>query len=198
MTTVTTGATRRATPPSWPLLMLGALFVLATLSIVQGIVDVLIPVTQGAEPFGFLLEQTARFGPGFFVAYIFVHNLGLACLVPGYGFLAAKFERDTPNRFVIGLVLAASVACSLLVALEFILQARERFDLPTALAIFAAEAAAVLTVAVMAARELRGFIPTRTYQWSLITPFRNLRAPLAFAVVTLVLVSVIEALIVLR
>lgn len=197
MATVTTGTVRSVTPPLWPTLMLGSLAILATLAIFQGVIDVVLPVVQGAEPFGFLFDQTTRLGPGFFIGYVFVHNLGLACLVPGYGFLAAWFERRTPNRYLIGLVLATSVACSLVVALEFILQASERFDLPTALAIFFAEAAAVLAVAVPAARELRGFIPTRTYEWSLVTPFRNLRVPLAYAVITLVVVSAIEAYVVL-
>lgn len=193
MANVTSGLTRRIHAPSWPTAMLGALAVLATLSIFQGIIDVVLPVLRGESPFGFLFAQTERFGPGFFIGYVFVHNLGLACLVPGYGFLAAWFERHTANRFLIGIVLAAAVACSLAVALEFILQASHRFDLPTAMTIFFAEASAVLAVAVPAARELKGFVPTRRYEWSLITPFRNLGVPLGYAATILVLVSLVEA-----
>ena len=193
MTNVTPGLTRQASPPAWPTLMLGALAVMATLSVCQGVVDVVLPVLQGEEPFGFLFTQTARFGPGFLVGYVFVHNLGLACLVPGFGFLAAWFERSTRNRFIIGVLLAGAVTCSLVVALEFVLQASERFDLPAALTIFFAEAASVLAVAVPAARELKGFVPTRRYEWSLVTPFRRLGVPLAYACTMLLLVSVVEA-----
>lgn len=183
----------QAMPPVWPTLMLAFFAVTATVSILQGIVDVVLPAMNGEDPFTFLFDQTSRFGPAFFVGYVFLHNLGLACLVPGYGFLAAWFERKTANRFVIGILLAGAVAAALLVGMQFIFQASERFDLPTAMTIFFAEAAAVLAVAVPAAKELRGFIPTRTYEWSLVTPFRNLGVPLAYAVVTLAIVSGLEA-----
>lgn len=194
MANVTPGLGRRhASPPAWPSVMLAALALLATLSVAQGLVDVAIPVLRGEAPFGFLFEQTARHGPAFLVGYVFVHNLGLACLVPGFGFVAARFERSTRNRFLIGVLLAGAVACSLIVGLEFILDARERFDLPAALTIFFAEAASVLAVAVPAARELKGFIPTPRYGWSLVTPFRRLGVPLAYAATMLLLVSVVEA-----
>lgn len=184
---------RHASPPSWPTFMLAVLAALATLSVCQGVVDVLVPVLRGEEPFGFLFAQTARFGPLFLVGYVFVHNLGLACLVPGFGFLAAPFERSTRNRFIIALLLAGAVACSLVVALELILQARGRFDLPAALTIFFAEAAAVLAVALPAARELKGFVPTPRYGWSLVTPFRRLGVPLAYATTVLLLATLVEA-----
>lgn len=193
MTNVTSGLARNAAPPAWPTVMLALLCVLATLSLCQGVVDVVLPVMLGEAPFQFLFEQTARFGPGFLVGYIFLHNLGLACVVPGYGFLAAWFERRTTNRFLIGVLLAASVAVSLFGTLQFVLEASEMFNLPTALAIFFAESAAVLAVAVAGARELRGFIPTRRYEWSLVTPFRNLGVPLAYAVTVLLAVSLFEA-----
>lgn len=198
MASVTPPATVRVTPPSWPTAMLGLSAVLATLSLAQGIVDVAIPAITGTEPFGFLFEQTERVGPAFLIGYVFVHNLGLACLVPGYGFLAAWFERRTANRFIIGVLLASAVITSLLVALQFVLTARERFDLPTALTIFFVEAAAVLAVAVPAARELRGFVPTRRYEWSLVTPFRRLAVPLTYACVMLAAVSIVEAWTILR
>lgn len=193
MASLTPTVGRYARPPVWPTVMLAALAALATLSIFQGVVDVALPAIRGEAPFGFLFQQTRSFGPGFLVGYVFIHNLGLACLVPGYGFLAAWFERHTANRFLIGLVLAGAVVASLAVALEFIFQASARFDLPGAMTLFFAEAAAVLAVAVAAARELKGFVPTRTYEWSLITPLRNLGVPLAYAFVTLLLASAVEA-----
>lgn len=193
MTNVTPGVVRHPSPPAWPGLMLGSLCVLATLSLCQGVIDVVLPVVLGEAPFRFLFLQTERFGPAFLVGYIFLHNLGLACVVPGYGFLAAWFERRTANRFLIGVLLAAAVAVSLFGTLQFVLEASERFDLPTSLAIFFAEAAAVLAVAVSGARELKGFVPTRRYEWSLVTPFRNLGVPLAYAFTMLLMVSLFEA-----
>ena len=193
MTNVTPGVLRHPSPPAWPTFMLASLCVLATLSLCQGVIDVVLPIALGEAPFQFLFTQTERFGPVFLVGYIFLHNLGLACVVPGYGFLAAWFERRTTNRFLIGVLLAASVAVSLFGTLQFVLEASDRFDLPTALAIFFAEAAAVLAVAVSGARELRGFVPTRRYEWSLVTPFRNLGVPLAYAFTMLLLVSLFEA-----
>lgn len=198
MTGVASGRVREVAPPAWPALMLALLALLAALSVVQGIVDVVIPVARGEAPFGFLFAQTERFGPAFFVAYVFLHNLGLACLVPGFGFVAARYERRTHNRFLIGILLTGSVVVSLFVALEFVLQASERFDLPTALVIFFAEASSILAVALSATRELKGFVPTRKYEWSLVTPFRNLAVPLGYAVVTLVLVCLFEAWVVLQ
>lgn len=183
----------RRSPPRWPTLMLGAFAMLATLSILQGWADIVLPVLTDGEPFGFLYAMTERFGPGFFIGYVFVHNLGLACLVPGYGFLAAWFERRTVNRFIVGVLLAGSVAASLLVAAHFILTAPTSFHLPTSLALLVGESCGVLALAVASARELRGFVPTPQYEWSLVHPFRNLREPLGYSVIVLLLLSIFEA-----
>ncbi|HEX2021089.1 MAG TPA: hypothetical protein VHH36_00125, partial [Candidatus Thermoplasmatota archaeon] len=120
---------RAAVVPRWPTAVLALCAVTATLSILQGVVDVVLPALQGEEPFGFLLRATEAYGPAFFIAYVFVHNLGLACLVPGFGFLAAWFERKTRNRTLIGVLLAGAVVASLLVALQYLLLAHDRFDL---------------------------------------------------------------------
>lgn len=183
----------RVRPPRWPTAMLGLFAILATLSLLQGWIDVVLPVTRGEPMFGFLFAMTERFGMPFFVGYIFLHNLGLASLVPGYGFLAAWFERRTVNRFVIGILLAGAVLASILVAANFVFGASERFDLPLALALLVGEACGVLALAIAGARELRGFVPTRAYQWALVTPFRNLRIPLAYSVTLLLILSVWEA-----
>lgn len=184
---------RTIRPPRWPMALLVLFFLLATLSLAQGIVDVVLPVIRGEPSFGFLFSMTERFGPGFFVGYIFLHNLGLACLVPGYGFVAARFERNKPNRFIIGILLAASVVASLFVALHFVLttQAQE-FNIPFALALLTGEACGVLALAFAGARELRGFVPTRAYAWSLVTPFRRLRVPLSFSLLVLLGLSLWE------
>ena len=184
-------------PPRWPTAMLALFAVLATVSLAQGFVDVVLPTLRGEAPFGFLFEASSRFGPAFFAAYIFVHNLGLACLVPGYGFLAAWFEKRTRNRTLIGVILAGAVVFSLLTALTYIVRAPERFDLAVAVPLFVGESASVLVLSVAAARELRGFVPTRVYDWSLVTPFRNLRAPFVAATVMLAALAAFEAAVVL-
>lgn len=173
--------------------MLGVFAVLATLSLLQGIVDVVIPQMTGGASFGFLFGMTEAYGPGFFIAYIFVHNLGLACVVPGFGFVAARFEKKTMNRGLIGVLLAGSVVASLLVAAQYMLARPEMFDLPVALTLLIGEAAAVLALAITAARELRGFVPTPAYTWSLVTPFRRLGIPLAVSSTVLLFLAVWEA-----
>lgn len=184
-------------PPRWPTALLALFAVLATVSLAQGIVDVVLPTLRGERPFGFLFEMSSRYGPVFFGAYIFVHNLGLACLVPGYGFLAAWFEKRTANRALIGAILAGAVAFSLLTALTYIVRAPERFDLAVSVPLFLGEAASVLVMALLAARELRGFVPTRAYDWSLMTPFRRLRVPFVASAALLAVLAAFEAVVVL-
>ena len=184
---------RSAHPPKWPTFLLAFFAVVATLSLLQGWADIVLPILQGDEPFTFLFTMTDLYGPWFFVGYIFVHNLGLACLVPGYGFLAAWFERRTANRFVIGVLLAGAVLGALLVAAQLVFSAPSRFDMPTTLALLVGEACGVLALAVAGARELRGFVPTPRYVWSLVTPFRNLKVPLGYSALLLALLSVWEA-----
>lgn len=177
--------------------MLAIFCILATLSILQGIADIVIPALRGEEPFGFLYALTDEFGPGFFVAYIFLHNLGLACLVPGYGFLAAYFERRTANRFLVGVLLTGAIVSTILVAAQLIFSVPESFHLPTSLALLVGEACGVLGLAVASAMELRGFVPTRAYEWSLVKPFKALAVPFAYSFGVLLLLSVFEAWIVL-
>ena len=163
------------------------------MSLAQGVVDVVLPTVRGERPFGFLFEMTERHGAVFFGAYVFLHNLGLACLVPGYGFIAAWFEKRTANRTLIGLILAGAVAFSLLTALTYIVRAPERFDLWVSVPLYIGESASVLMLAVAAARELRGFVPTRVYEWSLVTPFRKLRTPFLASAALLAVLAAFEA-----
>lgn len=182
----------RRTPPLWPTVMLALFALLATLSLLQGIADLVIPTIMGEEPFGFLFGMTERYGPAFFVAYIFVHNLGLACLVPGYGFLAAYYERRTANRAIVGWLLAGAVLSTLLVAAQFIFSS-PGFHLATSLTLLVGEAAGVLALALAGALELRGFVPTRAYAWSLVKPFNALKVPFAYSAAVLLLLSLFEA-----
>lgn len=183
----------QARPPRWPLALLALFGVLATLALAQGIVDVVVPTLRGEEPFGFLFGMTEAWGMPFFTAYIFLHNVGLASIVPGFGFIAARFERKTSNRYVIGLLLLGAVVVSILVAAQFVVMESARFDLPVAATLLVGEACGVLALSWAAARELKGFVPTRAYEWSLVTPFRNLRVPLAYSFSLLLILSVWEA-----
>lgn len=180
-------------PPRWPKAVLALFALLASVSLAQGIVDVVLPTLRGERPFGFLFRMTEAYGPWFFGAYVFVHNLGLACLVPGYGFIAAWFEKRTRNRTLIGVILAAAVVFSLLTALTYIVRAPERFDLLVAVPLFVGESASVLMLTLAAAMQLRGFVPTRAYAWSLVTPFRRLRTPFVVSAALLALLAAFEA-----
>lgn len=180
--------------PRWPTLMLGAMAVLGGISILQGIIDVVLPALTGQEPFAFLFAGAERFGPAFLTAYLFVHNLGLACIVPGFGFVAGYFEKQTTNRQRIGFILLGAVFVSLLVALEYLIQAADRFDLAFALSLFTLEAIAVLLVAFPSALQMRGFVPTPAYGWALVTPFRKLLPALAASFLLLLAASLLETL----
>lgn len=184
---------RTSSPPMWPTFVMGGFATLATLSILQGVVDIFIPVIVGEPAFGFLFHMTERYGATFFVGYIFIHNLGLASIVPGYGFLAAWYEKRTLNRGLIGVLLAGAVLASLLVAGHFILTAPDRFDVPFASALLLCEACGVLALAYAGARQLWGFVPTPRYEWSLVTPFRQLAIPFAYSATLLLVTSLIEA-----
>lgn len=197
LTTLTPGrhppARRFTTAPRWPSLQLAAFTLLATVSLAQGIVDLVIPVLMGEPPFTMLMTWTERLGPAFLATYVFLHNIGLACVVPGYGFLAARFERKTENRGLIGILLVGAVVLSLLVALQYLVMARERFDLLFAIPLYVVEAVAILLLALPAARELRGFVPTPRYDWSLLQPFRKLHRPFMTSFVILAVLAAAEA-----
>lgn len=172
--------------------MLGIFALVALVSLVQGFLDVVIPTARGEAPFGLLFQESQRFGPVFFAAYIFVHNLGLATLVPGFGFVAARFERKPKNRGLIGILLVGAVVAALGVALLYILRAPDRFNLVVSSCLFAGESVAVLALGVTAALELRGFVPTRKLGWSLVKPFRTLVLPAIVSAALLALLAVVE------
>lgn len=166
---------------------------LATLSLVQGFVDVVLPSFRSEEPFRFLFATTEAWGPPFFIGYVFVHNLGLACLVPGYGFVAAWVEKRSRNRQLIAVLLAGSVIISLLVALQYILFAHNRFDLRLAIPLYVGEAVSVLTLTLASAAEVRAFRPLRQDGAEIERPFRNLGFVIATTASLLVLLATIEA-----
>ena len=178
--------------PRWTSLLLAVFASLALASLLQGVGDIVLPTARGGAPFGFLFATTRAFGPLAFSAYVFVHNFGLACLVPGVGFVAARYERRTRNRGVIGVLLVGAVLAALLIALEFLIQANDRFDPYFAFPLFVGESTGVLLLALPSARELWGFVPTPAYEWSLVTPFRKLLRPALASAALLLALALLE------
>lgn len=174
------------------MVLLGVLAAVATLSLAQGFVDVVLPAWTGQRPFGILFSLASRYGSLFLVGWIFIHNLGLACVVPGYGFMAGWWERDPRNRRHIGLLLAGAVFGTLILSGALMLRERDRFNLAFALPIFVAEALAVSFLAVAAAREVRAYVPTGERGWSLVTPMRRLGPPLVASVLLLGFLAAVE------
>lgn len=145
-------------------ILLGVLAFFATESLLQGIVDVTLPFARHEEPFRFLFAQTQLWGPGFFFLYVFVHNLGLACMVPAYGVLGGWFERRRMNRLAIGALLFAAVLASLAMSLAWMLHDAERFDMGFAIPLYVAESAAVIVPAALGAREVARWEPAEGLQ----------------------------------
>jgi hypothetical protein len=79
---------------------------LLVLSVVTGIYDVLLPALAGARPFYHLAKFLDAFGYFYLYLHIYVHNLGLACLLPAVGLMAMYYEKKTQFRPLILNVLA--------------------------------------------------------------------------------------------
>lgn len=169
------------------LVMLGLFAGLALASILQGLLDVTLPGARGQEPFALLYSATSVLGPLFYFAYVLVHNLGLACIVPGFGFLAAWFERGALQRRVIGGLLVGGVASGLVLTLAALLRAADRFNFRVAIPLYIGEAVSVLLLAGLAARELARFDPQQGYG-----PIIALRWPLAVSAMLLALLAALE------
>ncbi|MFA5861232.1 MAG: hypothetical protein WDA16_06005 [Candidatus Thermoplasmatota archaeon] len=198
MSNVTAASPRQVALPRWPGAILAFLACLGTISLMQGVFDIVIPSLTGQQPFGFLFQMTAILGPVFFTLYVFIHNLGLACIVPGFGFAAVWLEKKKHNRKHIATLLSGAVIVGLLVGLEFLLQASDRFDLARVLPLFVIESAGVLLLVVPSARELRTLVPTRTYEWSLLAPLQALAVPLIMSSAVLAAASAYETWLVLH
>gem|GEM_PF-3837193 len=172
--------------------MLGLFALVAVVSLVQGMVDVVIPTIHQEPPFQLLFRESERYGPLFFGAYIFVHNMGLATLVPGFGFVAARLEKKPKNRTWIAILLVGAVIAALAVAALYIARTPDRFRLAVSIPLFLGESVSVLALGVTAALELRGFVPTRKLGWSLVKPFRTLALPALVSAALLVVLAVVE------
>lgn len=197
-TVIASPVATRVALPRWPTAMLAMLACLGTLSLLQGVFDIAVPTVLGEQPFGLLFQATQTFGPAFFAVYVFLHNFGLACLVPGFGLVAVLLEKEKRNRKHIATLLSGAVILGLLVGLEFLVQASSRFDLVRVVPLFVAEALGVLILVIPAAREVRSLVPTRTYAWSLVTPMRKLATPLVLSCGVLALASAYETWLVLH
>lgn len=123
---------------------------LGIVSLLQGVVDVGLPMSRGETPFAFTFALMERLGPGVLFLSILVHNLGLAGLLPGVGFLAAMLEPNARMRAWIPRILFAALLVSMASAFTFMFVGSGHFDLRFSLPLFLAEATAVVGVALMA------------------------------------------------
>lgn len=167
--------------------LLAAFCALATLSLAQGILDVTLPRVLGTEPFGVLYGLSGAYGPSFYFAYVLAHNLGLACIVPGYGFAGAWMDQRPMQRRVIAAMLLAGVASGLALTLAALLSAQERFQLAVALPLYLGEAVSVLVMAALSARELVRFDARRGFR-----PLLALLWPFAVSAALLALLAAVE------
>lgn len=165
---------------------------LAGLSVATGIMDVLVPVLRGEEPFTPLMRLVDHYGPGYLFIHILVHNLGLACLVPGVGLVAATFEKDKGKRVLAARILFVTVILSLFVAFQYLLQARERFDLTLVIPLLAVEAFAVSLLAWRGFLVVRAFVPTPRAGWSFVHPARELAPWFVASNIALAVAALVE------
>lgn len=164
------------------------LVALSAASVAQGVLDVAIPIARHEPPFGWLLERSHAWGPWFLGAWLFVHNVGLAVLVPGVGFAAAPHARDARERGRVAHILVVATLALIALGAFLLLQRPDIFTTRVAWPLYIGESAAVLLPALAAARELIGPQPR----------LRALRAPLAAAVSALALLATVETLAVVR
>lgn len=179
-------------PPRAPVVFLGVMLALGAACLATGVVDVLLPVLAGEEPFTVLQLLVEELGPAYLFFHIFVHNLGLACIVPGAGLLAARYEKSAKGRKLAALILLVAVVLALLIAIEYLIQARERFDLAIVAPLIMVEAFGVLALAWRGYRVVSTFRPTPKIGWSLVHPARELAPWFAGSAIVLALAALVE------
>ncbi|MHB8584967.1 MAG: hypothetical protein ACYDDF_03920 [Thermoplasmatota archaeon] len=190
-------ATRRAaivrSPPRIGLFMVGGLCAASAYALTTSAFDIAYPAITGAPKFAALESLALNLGPAYLFLHIFLHNLGLAALVPGVGLFAASFERNPTRRRVIGWILAGAVIVSLLVAAELIF-IRGWESMILTLPLLAAESTAVIILTLAGVRVLRDFVPTRRPDWAWVDPARQLAPYVAVAVTGLAFSAFVETL----
>jgi len=168
------------------------LFVLATVGLATSVVDVAIPALTGRPPFGLLLAHTDRHGPAYFAAHVFLHNLGIAALVPGLAFFAMRLERDArARRLIPSLLLAASVV-AVGAGVARVATDPRLLALPLTGPLLALEAQAVLALAFAGHAEARRHEPGGALGESLAPSARRLALPFLLATGTLAVAAWIE------
>jgi len=177
--------------PRLPVAFHAAMLVLAVLGLLTGIVDVAIPFLTGGAPFSLLFALTEAFGPGYLLAHIVVHNLGLACVVPGIAFLAMAKEKDRDLRRAIPWILFFAVALSVVSGVHYLFDAG-LYKGPSMLPVIVLEVGAVLGLALAGFLAYRDFVPTPAIGWSLVVPTRRLVPVFALASASLLLAGALE------
>lgn len=175
-----------------PLTQARLLATLATASILQGIADFGGALLLGAPLFGFTTTIADHFGPlGLYLA-IFGHNLGLACLMPGIGYLAARAERTKNGRRFLGRLLLSALGLAMAAGLIYILRGPGHFTLGIALPILAGEAVAILYVGWLAHAQFARFDEHPPNETTLREALAHTRTPLLYAATALALLAAAE------
>lgn len=170
---------------------------LATLSLFQGVVDIALPLSRGETPFGFTFGLMHKLGPGILFLSILVHNLGLAGLLPGLGFLAAMLEPNPRARRLIAPILLLALLLSMGTAVSAIFAGPGDFDLRFSLPLFLAEATAVLAVAFVSYGEFRRFLPRAPGRRDVARAFEAVAVPVFVSALGLIVLAVLETLVIL-
>jgi len=187
-------------PPRAPVAFIVMLALLAGAGLATGIEDVAIPSLTGKPLFEGLREIVERGGPlgyAYLFLHILIHNLGIACLVPGVGFIAAHFEKCPEKRRLIGPILGAGVLLAMSTASLWVIM-EGVYSSTAILVFFALECAGVLLLTWAGMRALRGYVPTRKWGWSLFEPASRLAPVFLAAGILIALAAFIEVIYVAR
>lgn len=178
-------ATAHRQAPREPLFFAGLLLFLALFGVATSVTDIAMPVMSGKPLFSNLRGAVDQWGYPYLFFHVFLHNLGLACIVPGVGLLAAHLEPDPRIRRLIGPLLAVAVAASLGTGAAWVMRTGA-YSQGAILLIFTLEVLGVGLLTWVGLRSLRGYIPTPAPGWSLYSPTYRI-AP--FAVVSSLLLG---------
>ena len=175
-------------------LLAACLALLAAASLAQGWLDVALPRARGERPFAFTGGLAEAHGPGALYLGILLHNLGLAGILPGMGFLLAMREPRPRLRRAIPAILLAALVLALANTLAMLLAGARHggLDLRFPLALYLAEATAVLGVGLLAHRAFRRWPDAPPDRAAVGRAFRGMGAALFAAAVGLALLAGVE------
>lgn len=175
-----------------PRTQVALLATLAAAAIAQGVADFTGAAMVGAPLFSFTHGIAERFGPLGLFAAILAHNVGLACLIPGIGYLAARAEDASDGRVLLGRVLFVGLVAAMGAGLLYVLRGPGDFTLGIALPLLAGEAAAVLYVAHAAHAQFARFRAAPPDEKTLGEALQGVRVPLAFGASALAVLAAAE------